>query len=175
MNALLAAQQQQVTAWPQRLLLTLLVIGVIALTVWGMWRSWRKRAAVDLPVLRAPADFTADTEVAGRYLGTSPAQDWMQRIVANGMGAPGNAFANLAVPGVLLTREGEPDLFIAATQIDDVQIGRGVAGQVAEKDGIVLWFWTVGDRALQSGFRPDAPEDVARLMQASQRYVKESS
>ena len=49
MNVLLAAQQQQVTAWPQRLALTVVVVAVTALAVWGMWRSWHKRAAVDLP------------------------------------------------------------------------------------------------------------------------------
>lgn len=175
MDILLAAQQQEVTAWPQRLILTLAVVAVTALAVWGMWRSWHKRAAAELPVQTAPSDFTADTEIAGRYLGTAPGSDWMQRVAANGMGAPGNAIANLADTGVLLAREGEPDLFIGADQIDAVQIGRGVAGQVAEKDGVVLWLWRAGDTPLQSGFRPDAPEDVARLLHASQRFAKESS
>jgi hypothetical protein len=173
MNILLAAQQQQVTAWPQRLLLTAAVVAVTALALWGMWRSWQRRAAVDLPVPNAPGDFAADLEVSGRYLGTAPAHDWMQRVAANGMGAPGNAIANVAAPGVLLTREGEPDLFLAAEAIHDVGLGRGVAGQVAEKDGVVLWFWSAGGAGLQSGFRPDAPEDVAVLLQASRRFVTE--
>jgi hypothetical protein len=170
---LLAAQQQQVTAWPQRLLLTGAVVAVTALAIWGMWRSWRARAGVDLPVRTAPEDFSAELQVAGRYLGTAPASDWMQRVVANGMGSPGNAIANLAGPGVLLTREGEPDLFLAADQISGADLGRGVAGQVAEKDGLVLWFWQTGDTALQTGFRPDAPEDVARLLGASRRFTTE--
>lgn len=175
MNTLLAVQQQEVTAWPQRLLLTAVFVAITALAIWGMWRSWHKRAVVQLPVATAPADFTAQAQIAGRYLGTAPASDWMQRVVASGMGAPGNAIANIADAGVLLTREGEEDLFISAAQITDVQIGRGVAGQVAEKDGIVLWFWQVGDTALQSGFRPDTPEDVASLLQVSRRFVGQES
>ncbi len=171
MDLLLAAEQQEVTQWPQRLLLTALVVVVTALAIWGMWRSWHKRAAIALPVESPPQGFTADTEIVGRYIGTAPAADWMQRVAANGMGAPGNAIANLAEAGVLLTREGEPDLFIGADQISEVEIGRGVAGQVAEKDGIVIWHWRAGDTALQSGFRPDAPEDVARLAHVSQRYI----
>lgn len=175
MDLLLAAEQQQVTAWPQRLALTAVMVAVLALAVWGMWRSWHKRAAIELPVETTPGDFVADTEVPGRYLGTSPAEDWMQRVVANGMGAPGNGIVNIGSAGVLLTREGEPDLFIGAGQISDVQIGRGVAAEVAEKDGIIVWFWAAGDTALQSGFRPDNPQDVVRLLTSSRRFVREES
>lgn len=175
MEILLAAEQQQVTAWPQRLALTVVVLVVTGLAIWGMWRSWHKRAAVQLGLQPVPPDFTAELEVPGRYLGTSPGEDWMRRVVANGLGAPGNAITNLADPGVLLTREGEPDIFIAAEAITGAQIGRGVAGQVAEKDGIVLWFWLSGDAVLQTGFRPDAPQDVARLLRASERFVGEES
>lgn len=175
MDLLLAAEQQQVTAWPQRLALTLVVVAITAMAVWGMWRSWHKRAAVDLPVTSPPTGFTADTQVAGRYVGTAPADDWMRRVVANGMGAPGNAVANVARSGILLQRVGEPALFIAADQLTGAELGRGVAGQVAEKDGLVLWFWHAGDTALQTGFRPDAPEDVARLLAATKRFVEEST
>lgn len=173
MSLLLAAEQQQVTAWPQRLVLTVLMMAVIALAIWGMWRSWHRRAGLELPVQQVPEGFVAHTEIIGRYLGTAPEHDWMQRVVANGMGAPGNAIANVADPGVLLAREGEVDLYIGADQVTGVEIGRGVAGQVAEKDGIVIWHWTAGDTALQSGFRPDAPEDVARLAAVSQQFVGE--
>ena len=175
MDLLLAAQQQNVTAWPLRLLLTLVVIAVTALAIWGMWRSWHKRAGVELPLASAPGSFTADTEIEGRYLGTAPEADWMQRVVANGMGASGNAIANLANSGVLLAREGEPDLFISSDQIAGVEIGRGVAGQVAEKEGIVIWHWQAGDTALQSGFRPNTPEDVVKLAKSSQRFVGEEN
>lgn len=175
MDILLAAQQQQVTAWPQRLVLTAVVLLVTALAVWGMWRSWHKRAAMDLPVRTVPEGYLADLEVPGRYVGTAPAQDWMRRVAANGMGAPGNAVAGIAAPGVLLARQGESPLYIAADQITAVELGRGVAGQVAEKDGLVLWFWQAGDTALQTGFRPDAPEDVGSLLRASLRFTKEGT
>lgn len=163
MSILLAAQSQEVTSWPQRLLLTGVVLAVIGLAVWGMWRSWHRRAALDLPVRELPADFAPDLVVAGRYVGTAPATDWMQRIVASGLGAPGNAAAQIAAAGVHLARVGEDSIFIAADQITDVELGRGVAGQVAEKDGLVLWYWTAGEDDLQTGFRPDAAQDVVEL------------
>ena len=173
MEILLAAESQQVTQWPQRLAFTVGVLAVIALSVWGMYHSWKRRAAVELPVASRPADFAVDLEVPGRYLGTSPAADWMQRVVANGMGAPGNATAAIGRRGVLMSRVGESDLFIDADQVTDVVIGRGVAGQVAEKDGVVLWNWHAGQTALQSGFRPDAAEDVVRLVKASRQLLEE--
>lgn len=170
---LLAAQQQTVTAWPQRLLLTAIMIAVIALACWGMWRSWKRRASQQLPVQPVPEDFQEQIQAPGRYLGTSPADDWMQRVVANGMGAPGNAVAAVGPAGVLLTREGESDIFISGATITQTQIGRGIAAQVAEKDGVVLWSWQAGGTALCSGFRPDVPQDVVRLVQASEQFVGE--
>lgn len=167
----LAAQQQQVTEWPQRLALTVALVVVLALACWGMWRSWRKRSEQALPVVTAPPDFRADLQVRGRYVGTSPAEDWMQRVLANGMGAPGNAFANVGPAGILLTREGEPDIFIDAGEVTGAEIGRGVAAQVAEKDGLVLWSWNAGDAHLATGFRPEAPEDVVTLVRASEQFV----
>lgn len=171
MTHLLAAQQQEVTAWPQRLALTGVMIAIIALVCWGMWRSWHKRAQQSLPVRQAPGDFRPVMEIQGYYLGTSPADNWMRRITANGMGAPGRALACLGEHGVVLRRQGEPDLFIAADQVTGAELGRGVAAEVAEKDGVVLWFWAAGDNALQTGFRPDAPTDVALVLGASQQYA----
>ena len=163
MSILLAAESQQVTSWPQRLALTAGVVAVIALALWGMWRSWHRRASQDLPLRPTPENFDPQVSVAGRYVGTAPAEDWMQRVVASGLGAPGNAAAQVASDGVRLERVGEPSVFIAADQITDVELGRGVAGQVAEKDGLVLWFWSAGQTALQTGFRPDAAADVVAL------------
>lgn len=174
MITLLAAESQQVTAWPQRLLLTLGVLAVSALAVWGMWRSWKRREELDLPLQRVPAGFEPDLEVVGRYLGTSPAQDWMQRVVAGGLGAPGNASASVAAQGVRLERIGESSIFLPADQITATELGRGVAAQVAEKDGVVLWFWSAGDTPLQTGFRPDAAEDVVRLVDASRALGEEN-
>ncbi len=163
MIILLATESQEVTSWPLRLALTAGVLAVIALSVWGMWRSWQRRASVDLPVREEPADYEPGLTVAGRYVGTAPASDWMQRVVASGLGAPGLASAGVGSAGVRLERVGEPNIFIAADQITGVELGRGVAGQVAEKDGLVLWYWTAGDSALETGFRPDAAVDVVSL------------
>ena len=163
MSILLAAESQEVTSWPQRLALTAAVLGVIALAVWGMWRSWHRRASVDLSLLEPPPDYEPRLVVAGRYVGTAPESDWMQRVLASGLGAPGLASAAVGTAGVRLERVGEPAIFIAAEQITAVELGRGVVGQVAEKDGLVLWFWSAGQTALQTGFRPDAAADVVAL------------
>jgi hypothetical protein len=119
-----------------------------------MWRSWQRRASVELPVREQPADYEPGLTVAGRYVGTAPASDWMQRVVASGLGAPGLASAGLGAAGVRLERVGEPNIFIAADQITGVELGRGVAGQVAEKDGLVLWSLDGRGQCLGDGFPP---------------------
>ncbi|HQR80100.1 MAG TPA: transporter [Actinomycetota bacterium] len=167
MSMLLGAAAQEVTAWPQRLALTAAVLAVTLLAVWGMWRSWQRRAGEELPMPAVPEGFQADLAVPGRYVGTSPAADWMARVVAGGLGAPGNATAGVGRAGVRLERIGEPTVFLPADSITDVLLGRGVGGQVAEKDGLVLWFWRAGDKPLQTGFRPDTATDVVHLYQAS--------
>lgn len=167
MSILLAAAAVEVTAWPQRLALTGVLLAVTSVALWGMWRSWQRRAAQDLPMAAVPAGYRPDLEVPGRYVGTSPAADWMVRVVAGGLGAPGNATADVGPEGVRLERIGEPTVFLPADRITDVVLGRGVGGQVAEKDGLVLWFWRAGDADLQTGFRPDSAVDVVHLYQAS--------
>jgi hypothetical protein len=167
---LLAAATADVTAWPQRLALTSGVLAVMAASVWGMWRSWHRRAQLELPVRPVPEPYAAQLSVGGRYLGTAPAEDWMRRVVAAGLGAPGNATASVGPSGVLLTRVGEPDAYIAADQITDVRLGRGVAGQVAEADGVVIWDWAAGQTHLQTGFRPDSAEHVVDLYTASRAH-----
>ena len=165
MITLLAAESQQVTAWPQRLLLTLGVLAVSALAVWGCGAVGSDEA-LDLPLQRVPAGFEPDLEVVGRYLGTSPAQDWMQRVVAGGPGCPGQRLGQRGGAGRTSgTHRGIVDL--PAGRPDHRHRTRPrVAAQVAEKDGVVLWFWSAGDTPAD-GISPDAAEDVVRLVDAS--------
>ena len=84
-----------VTAWPERLALTVVMIVVILLAVLGMWWGWRARARRQSDLV-APPEFTGEVGTLlavseGRYLGTCRAGDWLDRIVAHGLGAPSAA------------------------------------------------------------------------------------
>lgn len=152
----------EVTAWPERLLLTAAVLGVIALAAWGMWRGWRRRSqresAEIAPLAPVPPQLTAArADVPGSYVGTVRRGQWMVRVLAHGLGAPGAAQASVHDQGVLLDRDGAPAVFIPADAMTEVATGNGLAGTVRERDGIVIIGWEWGGVLLDTGFRsPDA-------------------
>ena len=115
MSSLVAAASPHVTQWPQRLLLTAVVLVVVVLAVLGMWRggatgsgdrpTWRTgRCAVGPGRPLARAD--------GRYVGTVRSGDWLDRVVAGGLGPVGPAALEVSAVGVLLERAGQVPLFI---------------------------------------------------------------
>lgn len=145
-----AQNSAPVTQWPARLALTALVVGAMALAVWGMAVGWRRRGArqMHLPMpATMPVDPGADRtggEVPGRYFGTSSAKSWLDRIVAHGLGATGRAGCTVFERGIWIDRDGAAALWIEADQIAEVDVDRGVAGQIAEKDGLLVITWTPG-------------------------------
>lgn len=167
----------EVTAWPERLLLTAAVIGVIVLAAWGMWRGWRRRSERESAELAALAEVPtslspAQVEVSGSYVGTVRRGDWMVRVLAHGLGAPGSAVASVHPEGVLFDRDGAAALFIPASAMTGVQTGNGLAGTVRERDGIAVIGWTWGGIELDSGFRsPDATAQHAFISAASALLV----
>lgn len=173
----LAAQSAEVTRWPERLVLTLMVVGVCLMAAWLMRRSWRNRARREADIAMSPIPVDRGTVLHaadGRYLGTSPAGQWMHRVTGAGLGAPGNAVASVTTAGVFLDRVGEPTLFWPAGRLSGVDLGRGIAAEVAEEDGLVVWGWPAGKRDLRSGFRPQHAEDVVALLTATHRILNPS-
>ena len=75
-----------------RWLPVLILFALLGLAYLGMWRGWRRRGRKhDLPPLvEAPAvaDLPTPTLEAGaRYFGTTTSGDWLDRVVARGLGA----------------------------------------------------------------------------------------
>ena len=162
-------QSPHVTQWPERLALTVIVIAVIALAVWGMWRGWRNRArrqdylAEPPAVPGEPADLLL--EFPGRYVATVIAPDWLDRVVAHGLGAPGLADFYVRSDGVLIDREGERELFIPAADIACAEPGTGLAGEVMERDGILVISWRLGDVEVATGLRASRADDQRAAME----------
>jgi hypothetical protein len=164
-----------VTAWPERLALTLGMIVVIALAVLGMWWGWRARSRRQSD-LAAPQEFTGEVGTLlavseGRYLGTCRAGDWLDRIVAHGLGAPSAAALNVIPAGMVLTREGAPDLFIPIESVDSVRADRALAGQVLERDGVIVIRWRLGDTLVDTGFHGDRAAEHAAALAACEALL----
>lgn len=170
LSLLVGETSPEVTKWPERLALTLLVVAVVALTVYGMWHGWRGRGRRQsfLPELPEvpPVLGPAVAECEGRYVGTVFAPDWLDRVVARGLGAPGRAGAAVYPSGFLIDRDGEPPVFIPHTVIDSVTTGRGLAANVAERDGLMVVTWHLGDSVLATAFRADITDEQSTLAAA---------
>lgn len=155
-------EQAPVTAWPERLVLTVLVLGVIGLAVWAMWRSWRRRIARQDWVQVAPMpalDALPDETFGARYVATVATEDWLDRIAAHDLGMPGRARVGLSPAGVLIAREGAADVFLPTELIEDVTTARGMAQEVYEQEGLVAITWRSGDRLVTTGLRMEGPDD----------------
>jgi hypothetical protein len=166
----------EVTQWPQRLLLTAAMVAVVLLAVFGMWRGWRNRAdrQADLPELPAAPDERGIVLAGcdGRYVGTVRSGDWLDRIVARGLGAPGRTLIEVTAAGLWLDRDGAPAVFIPAADLTGVGTGKGLAGDVVERDGLAVVSWRLGTVQLDTAFRADRATDQRAVMEAVSGLVQ---
>lgn len=158
------SEQAAVTDWPMRILLVLLTVAVIALALWGLRRGWRNRAGRQNLVLpTVPPDVAAapGEGVTGKYLGTVPQGQPMERLVA--AGAVARAAVIVSPAGVLLRRQGEDPLFIPHDDIVSVTTAAGLLMRYYGGHGVLLVNWTWSGAAVSSGIwfaDPDAQTTV---------------
>ncbi len=156
------AESAQVTSWGPRILLTLLVLAVIGVAIWGMRRGWlargRRQSEIPTPP-HVPTHVVTDGPgvpgVPGMYVATTSTGDLLDRIVVHNLGNRGRADLFLRTDGVLIDRVGEPSLWIPADRLRDVRLGNGQAQKAFEAGGLILITWQLGDRQLDTGFRAD--------------------
>ena len=166
-------EQAGVTNWPERIALVAVMVGAIALALWGMRRGWQRRVrsqsavseplALDDIVLDGDLDSRPDS-VPGLYVGTSTAGQWLDRIAAHGLGVRSRAHIAVAPSGIALERHGARSFFIPLEDIQSVRVDRGVAGTVRGKDSVIIVTWLLGDLSVDTGFRADDGDDHRALL-----------
>ena len=136
-----AAESAQVTDWGPRIALTLLVLAVIGLAIWGMRRGWlaRGRRQADLPAPpTVPPHVVADgpgvPAVPGMYVATTSTGDLLDRIVVHGLGNRGRADLYLRTDGVLIDRVGGTPQH--AQRIIGLTLTAAAAGTLIGQSGI---------------------------------------
>ena len=77
--------------------------------------------------------------------------------------------------GVLFSRVGAPDVYIAAPALRGVRLESGMAGKFVESGGLVVVTWKHGERLMDTGFRPRAADDRDGLVEAVESLVQVSS
>ena len=158
---LLAAEEKsaEVTDWAARVGWLVGLALFVALLYWLMREGWKWRATLqgDLPELPHTPDEpgSARLELTGRYHGSTTAGQWLDRIVAHGLGTRSRVELTLTDAGLDVVRPGAADFFIPLTQLREARLDKGIAGKVLTEGGLLVVTWAHGGKLLDSGFRSD--------------------
>lgn len=155
----------------------LLLVAVVGLAWAGMAWGWRRRSARQRG-LPAPADPPSSpgaplATVDGLYVGSVVAGQWLERVVAHGLGARADAEVVVYPDGLLLDRDGAPPAWVPRGDLVAVRRDTGLAGKVTETGGLVVWTWRLGDAELESGLRPRYAAHATRLVDALRTMTEE--
>ncbi|MFE9066157.1 hypothetical protein [Streptomyces violaceusniger] len=161
LSLLLAAEQksQDVTDWAARIGWVVGLLLVIALVYWLMREGWKWRGTLQggLPELPQAPSGPGDPELtmSGRYHGSTTAGQWLDRIVAHGLGTRSRVELTLTDQGVSVIRPGAQDFFIPAAELRGARLDKGIAGKVLAEGGLLVITWQLGEKLIDSGFRSD--------------------
>ncbi|WP_405857456.1 hypothetical protein OG407_11505 [Streptomyces sp. NBC_01515] len=151
-----------VTDWAARIGWLVGLALFIALVYWLMREGWKWRGTLqgDVPELpTAPEDLgeakLTVLSMSGRYHGSTTAGQWLDRIVAHGLGTRSRVELTLMEAGLDVVRPGATDFFIPAGALREALLGKGIAGKVLSEGGLLVVTWAHGDRLIDSGFRSD--------------------
>ncbi|MCL8012541.1 hypothetical protein [Streptomyces sp. AS02] len=157
----LAAEQKsaEVTDWAARVGWVVGLVLFVALVYWLMREGWKWRGTLqgDLPELPSAPDDPgpARLSMSGRYHGSTTAGQWLDRIVAHGLGTRSRVELTLTDAGLDVVRPGAADFFVPAAQLREARLDKGIAGKVLTEGGLLVVTWAHGERLIDSGFRSD--------------------
>ncbi|MEZ7004129.1 hypothetical protein [Streptomyces sp. AD55] len=158
---LLAAEREsaQVTDWAARIGWVVGLGLFVALVYWLMREGWKWRGTLqgDLPELPTAPDAPGPVRLtmSGRYHGSTTAGQWLDRIVARGLGTRSRAELTLTDAGLEVARPGAEDFFVPAARLREARLDKGIAGKVLTEGGLLVVTWEHGGRLIDSGFRSD--------------------
>ena len=156
-----AAEQKsaEVTDWAARVGWLVGLALFVALIYSLMREGWKWRGTLqgDLPELpTAPEDpAEAKLTMSGRYHGSTTAGQWLDRIVAHGLGTRSRAELTLTDAGLDVVRPGAADFFVPVDALREARLDKGIAGKVLTEGGLLVVTWEHGGKLLDSGFRSD--------------------
>ncbi|MFD5282625.1 hypothetical protein ACF1AU_26950 [Streptomyces rubrogriseus] len=158
---LLAAEKEsaEVTDWAARVGWVVGLGLFVALVYWLMREGWKWRGTLqgDLPELPAAPDEpgAAKLSMSGRYHGSTTAGQWLDRIVAHGLGTRSRVELTLTDAGLDVVRPGAADFFVPVAALREARLDKGIAGKVLTEGGLLVVTWAHGDKLIDSGFRSD--------------------
>ncbi|MFJ3902515.1 hypothetical protein [Streptomyces sp. NPDC090025] len=155
----------EVTDWAGRIGWVAGLLLFVALVYWLMRQGWKWRGSLQSalpPLPEVPEDpGTAKLTLSGRYHGSTTAGQWLDRIVAHGLGTRSRAELTLTDAGIGVVRPGAQDFLIPAEAVREARLDKGIAGKVLTEGGLLVITWQHGDTLLDSGFRADRAAEHA--------------
>jgi hypothetical protein len=132
----------------------LVLLAVLLLLYALMWRGWRRRGRKhDLPALQpVPERRQPRLAADARYYGSTVAGDWLDRVVARGLGTRSTARLELSAAGLDVVRDAGA-FRIPAAALRGARHDQGIAGKVVPPHGLMVVTWAHGGLLLDSGFR----------------------
>ncbi|MER5539337.1 hypothetical protein ABT050_37885 [Streptomyces mirabilis] len=181
MAASMAAEQKsaEVTDWAARIGWLVGLVLFVALVYWLMREGWKWRGTLqsDLPELPSAPEDTgpAKLSMSGRYHGSTTAGQWLDRIVAHGLGTRSRVELTLTDAGLDVVRPGATDFFIPAEALREALLGKGIAGKVLSEGGLLVVTWAHGDKLIDSGFRSDRAAEHTEWVDTLNDMINKSS
>lgn len=173
-----AASSAPVTNIGERTLLTLAMLAIIALSFLGMRRGWRNKSKREVAPIKTqiPAGATKVTEkVQARFAGTTTTGNWLDRITNYELGTPRGIQLQIFDQGIYLSDELNFNLWIPKSDIQSVGTKRGIAGDVVDKAGMIIFNWLLGDLSVDTGVRVARHADHELIVKALQSFPSASA
>ncbi|MEU4037664.1 PH-like domain-containing protein [Streptomyces collinus] len=154
-----AKKSAEVTDWGARIGWLVGLVLFVALVYWLMREGWKWRGTLqsDLPEPPSAPEETGPVKLSmsGRYHGSTTAGQWLDRIVAHGLGTRSRASLTLTDEGLEVERPGATDFFVPAAALRGARLDKGIAGKVLTEGGLLVVTWALGEKLIDSGFRSD--------------------
>ncbi|WP_018570197.1 hypothetical protein [Streptomyces sp. PsTaAH-124] len=151
----------------------------VALVYWLMREGWKWRGTLqsDLPALPDAPEHPGEARLTmtGRYHGSTTAGQWLDRIVAHGLGTRSRAELTLTDAGLDVVRPGAHDFFVPAGQLRGARLDKGIAGKVLSEGGLLVVTWEHGGKLLDSGFRSDRAAEHTEWVEAINSMTEAST
>ena len=176
-----AAEQKsaEVTDWAARIGWLVGLALFVALVYWLMREGWKWRGTLqgDLPELLQAPDEPGPVKLtlSGRYHGSTTAGQWLDRIVARGLGTRSRVELTLTDAGLDVVRPGAADFFVPLEALREARLDKGIAGKVLTEGGLLVVTWEHGDRLLDSGFRSDHAAEHNEWVETLNQMINKDS
>ncbi|MCL3862827.1 hypothetical protein [Actinotalea sp. K2] len=156
-----------------------ILVGVFVLVLLGMWLGWRARGrrtarvVVSIPDVPSTDDLGAgrSAPIPATYVSTTLGGDWLERVVAHGLGVRSAATVRVHDAGVVVERPGARDVFVPAASLREVSLAPGMAGKYVGGQGLVVLRWETGGQVLDTGLRTRVAGDREVLATAARGLV----